>query len=158
MKAVISALLCLWIAGCWYQDEIVAVDQAGNMRWLVVAEPYWEHVSEAEVKADLARYSKQLVEAGWQVNAKAGIKQGDDVVVALQGNLFKVSASTEFYDITARSSDEVHIRFNCPQGRGEKVSRQIKFKRQSSSPKIINQQGSAPSSVSCGNAVYKVVF
>lgn len=128
MRLAIIGVLCLLISACWEQNEVISIENNGNMKWLVIAKPDWEMSSEAGVKDDLERYVSQMRKAGWSVQTKGGVVKDQDVIVGLSGSLQNVDKKTDFYKIHSVNQASVKIEFLCPVIDDLRLRRFIKIK------------------------------
>ena len=134
MRLITLGVLCVLMSACWQQNEVVAIEKGGAMKWLVIATPDWDFVTVDGVKSDVADYTKQMTQAGWQVDSNTTIEVAKDVVLSLRGNLQKVSRTTAFYKIHSVTQSTVKIEFLCPMIDDEdRVSRFIKIKSRNAS-------------------------
>ncbi|RDX35264.1 hypothetical protein DZA37_00520 [Kangiella sp. HD9-110m-PIT-SAG06] len=146
MRLLIVGILSLLINACWDQDEVIAIDNNGHMKWLVIAKPDWELVGVEGVKSDLSSYSAQMQRAGWIVRTKGSVVKDENIVLGLSGSLQKVGKMTDFYKIHSVNQSQVAIEFLCPIVDNARVYRSIKFK------------GSSSESVECGSGVQTIQF
>lgn len=128
MRLVILGVLLGLVSACWQQNEVIAIEKGGGMKWLVIAKPDWELSTVKGVEDDLAAYTRQMTNAGWAVSSATIIAKDTDVVVSLKGNLQTVARTTDFYKIHSVSESMVKIEFLCPRVDDYRVYRTIKIK------------------------------
>lgn len=158
MRVLLIILMCFVVLGCWYQSEVLSIDNKGNAKWLIIASPEWEFSSLKEVKQQADEYVEEMAQAGWEVTRKP-IQSGGDVVVGLKGNLWKVSTLTSFYEITKQQGSTIDVVFSCPFYGEEDVVRKIKLKSGADLAKIKDRKGEKVNKATCnGGQKYTIQF
>lgn len=158
MRVLLLILMCSVIFGCWYQSEVLSIDNKGNAKWLIVVSPDWGFSSLKEVKQQTDEYVEEMRKAGWEVTLKP-IKSGGEVMVGLKGNLWKVSTLTSFYRMTKQQDSIIDMVFSCPYYGEEDVVRRIKLKSGGQLASVTNADGIAVDTATCnGGQKYRVKF
>lgn len=129
MRLLGITLAFLVLSGCWWQDEMVQIQKNGDMTMAIIVMPDWEFTSKEEVESRAASYEDEMRKAGWLINKTTeSTANGEfNLHYILKGNLLRVNQKTSFYEIVARNSKQVTIRFLTPRIDEEKVSRKLYF-------------------------------
>lgn len=129
MRYLGIALLFWVLSGCWSQDEMLRIQENGDITMAIIVMPDWEFTSKDEVESKAGAYEQEMRKSGWTVQRSTeGSAAGEyDLQYVLTGNLLKVSQKTSFYEIVSRNSNEVKIKFLTPRVDEEKVYRKLYF-------------------------------